>query len=210
MINILKENPIVPVFYHPDFEVCKQVLNVSYHAGIRIFEFTNRGNNALEIFEKLVAYSSQEFPEMLMGAGTIKNRTQANAFIAVGARFIVSPFGKATVAELCNEKKVPYFPGCMTLKEIDEAMEWGCTVVKIFPGEVLGLQFIKALKGPMPEVAVMVTGGVNEENITDWFDVGVTAVGMGSQLYDSKLIADGNFDLLQQKIEKALRKIANR
>jgi len=208
MIEILKKNPIVPVFYNPDLNVCKQVLKASYNAGIRIFEFTNRGVNALEVFEQLVKHSSQEFPEMLMGAGTIKNCTQANEFIAAGARFLVSPFGKAAVAELCNEKKIPYFPGCMTLKEIDEAMEWGCNVVKVFPGEVLGLQFIKALKGPMPEVAVMVTGGVNEENITDWFDVGVTAVGMGSQLYDSKLIAEGKFDLLQEKIEKTLRKVS--
>jgi 2-dehydro-3-deoxyphosphogluconate aldolase / (4S)-4-hydroxy-2-oxoglutarate aldolase len=122
-------------------------------------------------------------------------------WVQAGAKFIVSPFGSAEIADVCYYDKIPYLPGCMTLKEIAEATNgWGCEVVKIFPGEVLGTAFIKALKGPMPEVNVMVTGGVSIKNIKQWFDAGVTAVGMGSQLFDKTLLEQKRFDVIEKNI----------
>jgi 2-dehydro-3-deoxyphosphogluconate aldolase / (4S)-4-hydroxy-2-oxoglutarate aldolase len=201
MLQLLRQHPVVPVFYHADLNTCIQVLRAAYNAGIRLFEFTNRGSNALHLFKEMATVAAKDYPEMLLGAGTIKTENTAKEFIEAGAKFIVSPFGSAEIADVCYYDKIPYLPGCMTLKEIAEATNgWGCEVVKIFPGEVLGTAFIKALKGPMPEVNVMVTGGVSIKNIKQWFDAGVTAVGMGSQLFDKTLLEQKKFDVIEKNI----------
>jgi 2-dehydro-3-deoxyphosphogluconate aldolase/(4S)-4-hydroxy-2-oxoglutarate aldolase len=186
-LDILLENPLVPVFYHPDIETSKTVLNATYAGGVRVFEFTNRGENALNVFKELSAYAKQNCPGLIIGIGTIFNAESAQQFIDAGADFVVQPFTTPEVGEVCKRNKIPWIPGAMTVTEIQNATVLGAEIVKIFPGNVLGSAYVKSLRGPLPKTKIMVTGGVEptEASIKEWFGAGVNAVGLGSQLFKS-------------------------
>ena len=202
----MAETGMVPVFYHPDTEVCKHVLRACYNGGVRVFEFTNRGDFAHERFAELNRYAATHFPELIVGAGTVMDAGTAALYIQLGANFIVAPVIKDDVALACNRRKIAWVPGCATLTEISRAEELGAEVVKIFPGNVLGPAFVAALRGPMPWTSVMVTGGVEPEaeNLRAWFEAGVTCVGMGSQLFAKSLLAEGRFQELEDKVKTAM------
>ncbi len=184
-IEILLANPLVPVFYHADAETCKRVLKATYAGGVRVFEFTNRGENACEVFAELVKYAGENCPDLLLGIGTIATGESAQQFIDAGAGFVVQPFTTADVGEVCRKNGIPWIPGTMTVTEIQQATLMGAEIVKIFPGNVLGSAYVKALRGPLPRVKIMVTGGVEptEASLREWFSAGVNAVGLGSQLF---------------------------
>lgn len=184
-IEILLTKPIVPVFYHSDLEVCKSVIHASLRAGVRLFEFTNRGENAAALFEELVKYVKVECPGLLLGMGTVKNATSAQQFIDLGADFIVQPFTTAEVGEVCAKNNIPWIPGTMTVTEIQNAVNLGAEIVKIFPANILTPAFVKAVRGPLPEVKLMASGGidVNEYTVNQWFAAGVNVVALGSQLF---------------------------
>ena len=191
----MKETGIVPVFYNSDVEVSKKVLKACYDGGIRLFEFTNRGDFAHEVFGELVKYANAELPGMIMGAGSVVDPGTAALFIQLGANFIVGPVFNPAVVPVCNRRLIPYCPGCGSVSEVSTAQEAGCDVCKVFPGDVLGPAFIKDLRGPMPWSQVMVTGGVKPEkaNLEGWFKAGVTCVGMGSKLFPKDAIAAGDW-----------------
>lgn len=184
-LDILLENPLVPVFYHPDLESCKIVLKATYDGGVRVFEFTNRGENALEVFSELTKYAKQNCPGLIIGIGTIFTAESAQQFIDAGADFVVQPFTTPEVGEVCKKNNIPWIPGTMTVTEIQNATVLGAQIVKIFPGNVLGSAYIKSLRGPLSKTKIMVTGGVEptEGSIREWFGAGVNAVGLGSQLF---------------------------
>lgn len=192
----MKETGIVPVFYNSDVEVSKKVLKACYDGGIRLFEFTNRGDFAHEVFAGLVKYANAELPGMIMGAGSVVDPGTAALFIQLGANFIVGPVFNPAVVPVCNRRLIPYCPGCGSVSEVSTAQEAGCDVCKVFPGDVLGPAFVKDLRGPMPWSQVMVTGGVKPEkaNLEGWFKAGVTCVGMGSNLFPKDAIAAGDWD----------------
>ncbi|RXG27620.1 bifunctional 4-hydroxy-2-oxoglutarate aldolase/2-dehydro-3-deoxy-phosphogluconate aldolase [Leeuwenhoekiella marinoflava] len=182
----MKENGIVPVFYNPDVEVCKQVLKACYDGGLRTFEFTNRGDYAYEVFSELNKYAKAELSGMMMGVGSVLDAGTSSLYLQLGADFIVSPVVNAEMAKACNRRKVAWMPGCGSVTEISFAEELGAEVVKIFPGaQVGGPAFIKGVKGPLPWASIMPTGGVSptEENLKTWFDAGVHCVGIGSKLF---------------------------
>ena len=191
----MKETGIVPVFYNSDVEVSKKVLKACYDGGIRLFEFTNRGDLAHEVFAGLVKYANAELPGMIMGAGSVVDPGTAALFIQLGANFIVGPVFNPAVVPVCNRRLIPYCPGCGSVSEVSTAQEAGCDVCKVFPGDVIGPAFIKDLRGPMPWSQVMVTGGVKPEkaNLEGWFKAGVTCVGMGSNLFPKDAIAAGDW-----------------
>ncbi len=194
--------PIVPVFYHPDADLTCQIIKACYEGGIRAFEFTNRGDKAKEVFKVLRQYISTNYPEMALGIGTIFNGQQAEEFIAAGADFLVQPVTSPDVADVCKAHNIAWMPGAMTISEVYNAKVLGAEIVKIFPGNVVGSGFVKALKGPMPTTKVMVTGGVEPtpESLKEWFGAGVSAVGIGSQLFPKNVVEAGNFDEITQKI----------
>ncbi|MDR1667241.1 MAG: bifunctional 4-hydroxy-2-oxoglutarate aldolase/2-dehydro-3-deoxy-phosphogluconate aldolase [Bacteroidales bacterium] len=203
----MKESGIVPVFYHPDAEVVGQVLKACYDGGIRVFEFTNRGDFAHEVFSGAVKRAVREFPEMILGIGSVVDGGTASLYIQLGANFIVSPVLKEDIAMVCNRRKIAWIPGCGSLNDISRAEELGAEVVKIFPGSsVGGPPFVAAVKGPCPWTSIMPTGGVEatEENLKAWFDAGVTCVGMGSNLFPKDLIAAGQWDAITRKIKDVL------
>jgi len=198
----------VPVFYHPDPEVGRQVLGACYRAGVRVFEFTNRGDFAHELFAQLVRHARAHLPELMLGAGTVVDAPTAGLYIQSGADFIVSPVLSQEVAAACNRRKVMWSPGCGSLTEISRAEELGAEVVKIFPAlQVGGPAFVAAVKGPCPWTSIMPTGGVEprEENLREWFGAGAHCVGMGSQLIGKELIAAQDYAALEQNVHKTLQ-----
>ena len=203
----MKQGGMVPVFFNKDIEICKKVLKACYDGGARVFEFTNRGDRAHLVFEKLIIWAEQETPDMILGVGSIVDAGTTSLYIQLGASFIVSPILNPDMAKVCNRRKISWSPGCGSLSEISQAEELGAEVVKIFPGsQVGGPSFVKAVLGPCPWTCIMPTGGVspNEENLSGWIRAGVHCVGMGSQL----MLKDeqGNFDYtgIAKKTEEAI------
>ncbi|WP_335967280.1 bifunctional 4-hydroxy-2-oxoglutarate aldolase/2-dehydro-3-deoxy-phosphogluconate aldolase [Galbibacter sp. PAP.153] len=199
------ETGIVPVFHHHDIDVCKSIVSCCYDAGIRVFEFTNRGINAQEVFIELHKYARHNFKDLILGAGTIMDAATAATYIQYGANFIVSPIVDQHMAKTCNRRKVAWIPGCSTINEISVAEELGAEVVKLFPASMAGgADFIKMIKGPMPWTSIMATGGIDAEIsvIEKWFRAGVHCVGLGSQLFVKD--NEGNFKLpiIKAKIEE--------
>lgn len=177
--------PVVPVFYHADVTHAQRMLQACYAGGIRVFEFTNRGENALAVFTELHAFVRANCPDMVLGIGTLFTAGQAEQFIAAGAAFVVQPCATAEVAEVCRAHDIPWLPGALTPTEIYQASRLGAAMVKIFPGNVVGPDYVKALRGPLPHLKLMVTGGVEptRESVSAWFGAGANAVGLGSQLF---------------------------
>lgn len=208
--NMMKETGLVPLFYHLDIEVAKQVVKACYDGGARLLEFTARGDFAHEVFGELVKYAIKELPGMIMGVGSVTDAAAASRFMSLGANFIVTPVLREDIAMVCNRRKVLWSPGCGSLTEITRAEELGCEIVKLFPGGVYGPGFVKAIKGPQPWTSIMPTGGVSptKESLSSWFDAGVTCVGMGSKLI--KKDDKGNFNLaeIQKGVQKALEIVA--
>jgi 2-dehydro-3-deoxyphosphogluconate aldolase/(4S)-4-hydroxy-2-oxoglutarate aldolase len=203
----MKETGMVPVFYHKDLDVCKNVLKACYDGGVRVFEFTNRGDFAHEIFSELNKFSIRETPEMILGTGSVVDGGTASLYIQIGSNFIVSPILNEEMARVCNRRKIAWSPGCGSLSEISRAEELGAEVVKIFPGsQVGGPKFVAAVKGPCPWTSIMPTGGVEptEENLKQWFDAGVHCVGMGSKLFPKEVIQEKNWSKLTEIVKDAV------
>ena len=209
-LNYIKENKVVPVFYNSDVDISISVMKSLYKGGIKILEFTNRGDFALEVFNELEKYCQKNLPDMILGAGSISDETMANMYISSGSNFIVGPLTNKNVAIACNRKKVPYMPGCLTPTEISEAEELGCDVVKVFPADsVSGPNFIKSVLAPMPWSWIMPTGGVDmeEEGLKKWLSSGVFSVGMGSKLFTKEIIQGKNWALLESQCKKLVETI---
>ncbi|MCM4157924.1 bifunctional 4-hydroxy-2-oxoglutarate aldolase/2-dehydro-3-deoxy-phosphogluconate aldolase [Gramella sp. AN32] len=202
-----KETGIVPVFYHKDLETCKKVVKACYDGGARVFEFTNRGDYAHEVFGELNKYVKENFKEMILGVGSVIDSGTTSLYLQLGANFIVSPIINAEMAKTCNRRKVAWMPGCGSVTEISYAEELGAEVVKIFPGsQVGGPSFVKAVKGPLPWSSIMPTGGVSptKENLTEWFEAGVHCVGIGSKLFIKKEDNFFDYEAITQKVASAI------
>ena len=206
VIQKMKEQGMVPLFYHSDIEVAKRLLQSLYDGGARLLEFTNRGDYAHEVFAALFKFAAKEMPDLVMGVGSVTDGGTASLYLQLGANFIVTPVFREDIAIVCNRKKVLWSPGCATLSEICQAEELGCEIVKLFPGGIYGPGFVKAIKGPQPWTSIMPTGGVapTKENLKGWFDAGVTCVGMGSKLISKEIIMTGTYELLEEKTREAL------
>jgi 2-keto-3-deoxy-6-phosphogluconate aldolase len=206
VIQTMKQTGMVPVFYHSDIEVAKNVLKACYEGGVRAFEFTNRGDFAHEVFGELVKFARKELPGMIVGVGSVIDPATAALYIQLGANFVVGPLFNPAVAPVCNRRLIPYCPGCGSVSEVGAAQEAGCDMCKVFPGDVLGPKFVKGLRAPMPWSMIMVTGGVKpeEENLAGWFGAGATCVGMGSNLFPKDVIAAKDWEKITELCRGAL------
>lgn len=203
----MEETGLVPLFYHPDPQVCREVIAACHGGGARVFEFTNRGDFAHEVFSDVRKWALNELPDMMIGAGSIPDAPTAAIFMQMGADFVVSPSLNPEVARICNRRKVLWIPGCGTMTEISQAEELGAEIVKIFPGTAVGgPSFVKAVMGPCPWTSIMPTGGVEptEENLAGWFGAGVTCVGMGSALVTDKIVKEGDWKTLEMTVRYTL------
>ena len=204
--QLMEEQGMVPLFFHSDIEVCRDVIKACYDGGARLLEFTNRGLFAHEIFSELSKYVLKELPGMALGVGSVTDAASASLYMHCGARFIVTPALREDIAIVCNRRKVLWSPGCGSLTEICRAEELGCEIVKLFPGSIYGPKFIQSVRVPQPWTRIMPTGGVSptEENLRSWFDAGATCVGMGSKLISKDIIAQKNYKDLEVKVRNTL------
>jgi len=204
--QLMKDQGMVPLFYHNDIEVSKNILKACYDGGARLLEFTNRGDFAHEIFRDLNVYALDELPGMVMGVGSVTDAGAASLYMQLGANFVVTPVLREDIALVCNRKKVLWSAGCASLSEICRAEELGCEIVKLFPGGVYGPGFVKGIRGPQPWTSIMPTGGVapTKENLKGWFDAGVACVGMGSKLISKEIVANEQYQELTERVRSAL------
>ena len=205
IVNVMRETGIVPLFTHDDAVEAQEVVEAAYRGGVRAFEFTNRRANSFEIFSHLVR-ERKKFPDLTLGIGTVMDGQTAKRFIDAGADFIISPILKTEMAEVCAKYNKPWIPGCATLTEIVTARDHGAAVIKVFPGSVLGPGFVSAIMPVVPDLKLMITGGVEptKENLTAWFKAGAMCVGMGSQLFTKDILQARDWDLLSEKVSQAL------
>ena len=206
-LTAIASTGMVPVFYHKNSETAQNVVKACYVGGVRAFEFTNRGDFAHEVFSELVKFAAKECPDMVMGVGSVVDAGTASLYLQSGANFVVGPLFNPDVAKVCNRRLIPYVPGCGSVSEIGFAQEAGCDICKIFPaGNVGGPSFVKNVLAPMPWSMLMVTGAVEptEENLSAWFRAGVTAVGMGSNLFPADIMAAQNWDAISTLCRQSL------
>jgi 2-dehydro-3-deoxyphosphogluconate aldolase/(4S)-4-hydroxy-2-oxoglutarate aldolase len=205
IMDTVAQAGLMPLFTHHDLDIAKGVIDVAYDAGIRVFEYTNRHENAFDVFKSLRRYV-EKYDDMILGIGTIFEVKDAKNFFNAGAHFIVSPAMVTEVADYCKSQGIFYVPGCGTVTEVFYGKKHGAKLVKIFPGNVLGPAFVKSVLSVIPDIKLMATGGVepNEDNLRSWFSSGVHCVGMGSQLFDPKALANSDYNSLKANIERSL------
>jgi 2-dehydro-3-deoxyphosphogluconate aldolase / (4S)-4-hydroxy-2-oxoglutarate aldolase len=198
----ISDSGLVPLFTHEDAGIAEEVLTASYQAGIRAFEFTNRRANSFETFKSL-SNKRKNYPDLMLGIGTVMDAATTEKFIDAGADFIISPILKTEMASVCHRHNIHWIPGSATLTEIVTAKEYGADLIKVFPGSVLGPQFISAIMPVVPGLKLMITGGVEptEQNLRAWFKAGATAVGMGSQLFTKEILEKRDWAALRQTLE---------
>jgi 2-dehydro-3-deoxyphosphogluconate aldolase/(4S)-4-hydroxy-2-oxoglutarate aldolase len=202
----MHNSSMIPLFYDPDIEISKNIVQACYQGGARLLEFTHRGDFAHEVFRELIRFANESLPGMIIGVGSVTDAASASYYLMNGANFIVTPVFREDIAIVCNRRKVLWSPGCGSLTEIAKAEEMGAEIVKLFPGNIYGPEFVKAIKGPQPWTSIMPTGGVTteKENLKAWFDAGVSCVGLGSKLISKELVKNQDYDQISNTIKKTL------
>ena len=207
VLSAMMDQSVIPVFYHPDVELCKEVIQACANGGAKCVEFTNRGDFAADVFLQVTKYFAKADPSVIMGVGSICDAPTAGIYIANGAKFVVGPLLNADVAKVCNRRGIPYSPGCGSATEIGDAQELGVEIVKVFPGSsVGGPEFVKSVMGPMPWTRIMPTGGVEptEDSLRKWFGAGIVACGVGSNLITKKLLDAKDFKGIEENVRKTI------
>jgi 2-dehydro-3-deoxyphosphogluconate aldolase/(4S)-4-hydroxy-2-oxoglutarate aldolase len=197
-IQAISKQGLLPLFYYPDAQVSLDVVRTLYKAGVRVFEYTNRGEAALENFKFLKSALKNEMQDLFLGIGTIKNTKEAKDFLSAGADFIVCPVVDIEVGKLVHEADLLWIPGCMTPTEINTAHQHNAGIIKLFPANVLGPSYLSSIKELFQGQLFVPTGGVEieEKNIDTWFKAGVCAVGMGSKLVSKEILENRDYDAL--------------
>ena len=206
ILQAIKDQGILPLYFFKDPQVSIEVLRALYRAGVKAVEYTNRGEAALANFKELRKVVDAEMPNMYLGIGTIKNGEQALDFIEAGADYIISPGLIPAVAAIADAHNIFWIPGAMTPSEIIAAENLGATFVKLFPGNILGPDFMSTIKELFPNMLFMPTGGVDttKENIGAWFKAGVCAVGMGSKLISKALLEAKDYANIEEATKEVL------
>jgi 2-dehydro-3-deoxyphosphogluconate aldolase/(4S)-4-hydroxy-2-oxoglutarate aldolase len=208
-LQTILDQGLLPLFYYENPEVSLAIVQTLYRAGIRTLEYTNRGPAALDNFRYLKQALSGPCPDLHLGIGTIKTAAEAESFIQAGADYIVAPIVNPAVARVAQAAGLLWIPGCMTPSEIFQAQENQAALIKIFPANIVGPNFISSIKELFPGQLFMPTGGVEieEENLRTWFRAGVCAVGMGSKLISKNVLEEQQYEMLQHLTEKALKMV---
>lgn len=169
------------------------VIEAIYAGGVSVAEITMTVPNAIQLIEKM---SEKLDKNIIIGVGSVLNSSTAEDAIKAGAKYVVSPIFKKEIIDTAHKLDVPAMSGCFTPTEIQSAFEYGADIVKVFPADVVGMEFFKAILAPMPHLKLMPTGGVSLTNAGDWLKAGACAVGIGSALLDKKAIDENNYTKL--------------
>jgi 2-dehydro-3-deoxyphosphogluconate aldolase/(4S)-4-hydroxy-2-oxoglutarate aldolase len=209
VLQSILDKGLLPLFYHDSGETSLEVIRALYRAGIRAVEYTNRGVHALENFKLLKKTLAAETPDLHLGIGTVKTAEEAKAFIAAGADLIVSPIVNPEVGALAQQAGLLWIPGCMTPTEIHLAQTLRADVIKLFPANILGPEFLSSIRELFPGQQFIPTGGVDldQQNISGWFKAGVCAVGMGSKLISKDVLNHAQYEKLYGDTVKALEMV---
>lgn len=205
ILNQLHENYLVAVVRGNDEDETKKIVDEIIKGGFKNIEITFTVPNAEEVINQL---HKQYGDDIVLGAGTVLDAATAQIAINKGAQYIVSPHLDTNISKLCNIYSIPYLPGCSSATEIIEALRYGSDLIKLFPGGQLGAGFIKDIKGPVPNVELMPSGGVNLDNVSDWIEKGSFAVGIGGDL--TKEFTGNNFEVISEKAQKYVEAVRNR
>jgi 2-dehydro-3-deoxyphosphogluconate aldolase / (4S)-4-hydroxy-2-oxoglutarate aldolase len=210
LLQLIPQQGILPLYFNKDVRTSIELLKALYTAGIRTVEYTNRGEAALANFKQMKKVCETELKDMYLGVGTIKNGAMAQTFIDAGCDYIICPGLVQSVAKVADANSMLWVPGCMTPSEIIAAETLGAKMIKLFPGNIIGMAFMGAVKELFPNLLFMPTGGVDTttENIEGWFKAGVCAVGMGSKLVSKEVMANKQYDLLIEETKKVMAIIA--
>jgi 2-dehydro-3-deoxyphosphogluconate aldolase / (4S)-4-hydroxy-2-oxoglutarate aldolase len=211
LLKLIPEQGILPLYFYKDTEVTLEVLRALFRAGIKTVEYTNRGEAALNNFKAMRTLCDGELKGMYLGVGTIKNGEQAQAFIDAGADYIISPGLVPSAASVADKNEMLWLPGCMTPSEIIAAENLGAKFIKLFPGNVLGPEFMSTIKELFPNLIFMPTGGVDttKESIGGWFKAGVCAVGIGSKLISKALLEAKDYATIESLTKEVLATISS-
>ena len=206
LLKLIPQQGVLPLYFYKDADVSIEILKALYNAGIRAVEYTNRGEAALQNFKKMRVVCNEELKGMYLGIGTIKNGAMAQTFIDAGADYIICPGLIEDVATVADKNNMLWVPGCMTPSEIIRAENMGAKMIKLFPGNILGPDFMSAIKELFPGLLFMPTGGVDldKDNIAGWFKAGVCAVGMGSKLVSKNLLEQRDYAKIESLTRQAI------
>ncbi|WP_353462901.1 bifunctional 2-keto-4-hydroxyglutarate aldolase/2-keto-3-deoxy-6-phosphogluconate aldolase [Mammaliicoccus sciuri] len=205
ILNQLHENYLVAVVRGNDEDETKKIVDEIIKGGFKNIEITFTVPNAEEVINQV---HKQYGDDIVLGAGTVLDAATAQIAINKGAQYIVSPHLDTNISKLCNVYSIPYLPGCSSATEIIEALRYGSDLIKLFPGGQLGAGFIKDIKGPVPNVELMPSGGVNLDNVSDWIEKGSFAVGIGGDL--TKEFTGNNYEVISEKAQKYIEAVRNR
>jgi len=205
ILNQLHENYLVAVVRGNDEDETKKIVDEIIKGGFKNIEITFTVPNAEEVINQV---HKQYGDDIVLGVGTVLDAATAQIAINKGAQYIVSPHLDTNISKLCNIYSIPYLPGCSSATEIIEALRYGSDLIKLFPGGQLGAGFIKDIKGPVPNVELMPSGGVNLDNVSDWIEKGSFAVGIGGDL--TKEFTGNNFEVISEKAQKYVEAVRNR
>ncbi|KOS05647.1 ketohydroxyglutarate aldolase [Flavobacterium akiainvivens] len=209
IVAAIKKQGVLPLYFNADERVSIEILRALYRAGIRAIEYTNRGAAAFSNFKALLAVRNTEMTDLYLGIGTLKKIEEAKEYAAAGADFFISPGYVPEIAVFAKEHNLLYAPGCMTPTEIIEAENNGVTFIKLFPGNVLGPGFMNSIGSVFPNLDFMPTGGVEptHESVKAWFNAGVCAVGMGSNLVTKDFLQNNDYKGIEAKTAEVLQLI---
>ena len=199
--ELFKREPVLGIVRGVPENNLEGVFNTARDAGLKFLEITLNTDHAFRLIESAV---KKYEGSLCIGAGTVRNREQAEQAVASGARFLVSPTLSDNVAAYCGKQALPYFPGALTPSEIEKAWQAGASMVKVFPASQWGPQYFRELKGPFEDVPLMAVGGVTPENIPAYFSSGASAVAVGGSVFSQSRMVNGEFSKIHDDLKEIL------
>ena len=208
IIKAIIQQGVLPLYFHPDEIISIEILKALYESGIRVVEYTNRGKQALKNFRSLAKESYSQFPDLILGLGTVLDSKTGGKAIQNGADFLVSPGYTKELSKFSDNENILWIPGCMTPAELIQAQDDKLTLVKIFPANTIGSGFVKSVKEVFPDLLFMPTGGMDNDNIESWFNAGASAIGMGGGLISKSIVENRDWKQLKTNTGALLKQIA--
>lgn len=199
IISIIKKEKICSIVREIEEEKIEKIAQALFKSGIKLVEVTFNTIGASQMISYLTKHYSNKF---LVGAGTVLDSETAKTAIEAGAKFILAPTLNIEVVKLCLRYNVVPIPGVATATEALTAWENGARMVKIFPAGVLGANYIKQLKGPLPQLSIMAVGAINKDNVREMFDAGAESIGIGSEIVDENSVINNDFGSITEKAKK--------